>query len=137
MERILFDDLDFDYSKSKYTLNAKPFSGIAFEVHKEGWVWCEGVYVDGYKNGLHMEYFSTGNLASESYYSFNVLHGTKREWFPNGNIKHEIFALFAVKIREKTWNEKGELIQTYQIDRKSSNYDLMLRNGGYLPEENP
>jgi antitoxin component YwqK of YwqJK toxin-antitoxin module len=137
MERKLFDDLDYDFTESKFTLNGKPFSDIAYEVHEEGWVLSEGVYINGYKNGLHLEYFSSGIISSESYYSFNALHGTSREWFPNGNIRKETFALFAVIIREKTWNVKGVLIQVYEIDRQSFNYELMLRSGGYLPPVTP
>jgi MORN repeat variant len=137
MERKLFDDLDYDFTESKFTLNGKPFSGIAYEVHEEGWVLSEGVYINGYKNGLHLEYFFSGIISNESYYSFNALHGTSREWFPNGNIMKETFALFAVIIREKTWNVKGELIQVYEIDRQSFNYELMLRSGGYLPPVTP
>jgi antitoxin component YwqK of YwqJK toxin-antitoxin module len=123
--RVNYDELDGDeWGTDIWYLNGEPFTGIAYELYKNGQLWGDGEYMNGQLSGAYHEWYLSGQLKFEGYVvklSERAKLGEgepaswEHEWFENGQLKHERFSnKRGYCITEKKWNEQGELIYEYE-----------------------
>ncbi|TSJ38722.1 hypothetical protein FO440_19655 [Mucilaginibacter corticis] len=88
--RVNYDDLEiigFDGGGIEmFNYEGQPFTGIVVSM-KDGVVYTEEEYQNGYKEGLQKEYFFTsGVLRFEFTVRNNNLNGVFKTWDENGNL---------------------------------------------------
>jgi antitoxin component YwqK of YwqJK toxin-antitoxin module len=134
MVRVNFDLLDYEPIHALVLYDEQPFTGIAFEYHKDGWLWTEQYCIDGYFHGLCLTYFSNKKVRVESYKLFSTAHGTEREWSKEGNLLRETFSLLGNRINEKKWTNEGVLIEEYKISDDNFSLKLLAKEGIEIPK---
>jgi len=88
----------------RWAYNGVPFTGISFEYHKNTQILLnESQYIDGYIEGLQIEYHSNGQKSNE-YYS---KHGHVRQYM-------------------KKWDEQGKLIYHVEYDDNGNTTNAIL-----------
>lgn len=110
-----FEELDYDHEKNLNLFNGKPFSGIAFENNLDGTV-NEVMMVNGIENGICKEWYASGNIKSEGHLYNNIAHGIWWTWNKEGSLTKERIFEFGILVKEKIWDEQGELLSAFEID---------------------
>lgn len=123
MIEVDFEELDYF---TCYTLHDKPFTGIAYEKEPDGVITSQTTMLDGMEHGEQWEYYSNGNKKSFDYVYFNRIHGYSIEWHKSGIVKLESLLEYAIIIWQRKYNEKGELILNYTMDKDDFRYDELL-----------
>lgn len=101
------DDL-FEYQ-------GRPFTGRAREYSPEGVLIGEMDYVDGMLDGVSRGWYPSGQLQEEEHFRANGRHGPSRQWYENGTLQRETLWEHSIRVRERQWNEKGELTRDYVL----------------------
>lgn len=123
MIRVNEDELEYT-DELIYTWQGKPFTGIGYEHLRTG-ERIEVSYLDGRQTGIAREWYPDGTLKSEEHYVNGSKHGICQEWFKNGQLKTEAFYEFSIRVKEKIWNEKGELVQEFEISENDNRYSTL------------
>jgi antitoxin component YwqK of YwqJK toxin-antitoxin module len=111
-----------DYVDGCKYLDDVPFTGVGYYLDEEGRLDSEASYRDGIQFGLRRAWFETGTLLHEYPMFRGVLHGKKREWHRNGQLAEEADYEFGHGLHRKRWDEDGNLIEEYDIDKNSPAY---------------
>src|SRR5688500_12121961 len=123
MPRVHYDELELDkWATGIYSWHGELFNGIAYELYPSGQMSSEGEYTEGRLMVYH-EWYPSGMLKIETYARKNEeSESLQREWFENGNLRREVVTGKIFRLREKRWNEQGELV--YEYKRPLSNQQL-------------
>jgi antitoxin component YwqK of YwqJK toxin-antitoxin module len=131
MLRIDFELLDYEPHHAQITYEGKPFTGIVFEVEKEGNL-TEQVCLEGHFHGLKLTYFPNKKINSESNFHYGLSHGTSRVWDINGQLISEQFYLVGVYLYGRFW-QNGALVHEDRIDKNHPNLYFIEKAGFTLP----
>ncbi len=104
----------------------KPFTGVIYDLHKNGKTWSEMSYVNGYQEGLTREWSESGNLLTTENWRSGYLHGIKQEWFIHGSQKRKAIYEFGILVNNKEWDDSGSLVQNFKISQKDLSYSLLI-----------
>src|SRR5262245_47083634 len=110
-----------------YYLDDKPFTGVGFALHPDGWLQVETEYKDGLKWGTQREWFAADKLLTEAELKSGVVHGKQRFWHRNGKLAEEGEYEFGVPLRRKKWDEDGNLVEDFELKETDpdSNYHFL------------
>jgi hypothetical protein len=124
-----------DYVGNRKLLDGEPFTGVGYYLDEEGRLESESSYQDGIEVGLGRAWFETGQLLHEHPMFRGVFHGKVREWQRNGRLALEADYEFGHDVHHKRWDEDGNLIEEYYIDKSSRGYkDLEEYREAYKDE---
>ena len=119
-ENLVYDDL--------YYLDGKPFTGVAYIMDDSGdWVQGEIEFKDGSESGVKREWWETGKLAYEGTLRGGRVHGKKRRWHYNGQLAEEGEYEYGIPVRERSWDEEGQLLEDYQLRETDPDYQRIQR----------
>jgi antitoxin component YwqK of YwqJK toxin-antitoxin module len=110
----LQDDLGIWY----YTLNNVPYTGCAYQIYPNNVQASENNFLNGYKEGIQKQWYQNGQLLIVQSFLNNVPNGKCLEWHENGVLRFEAEYDRGEKLWSKSYNEKGELIKQYPLDKK-------------------
>jgi antitoxin component YwqK of YwqJK toxin-antitoxin module len=124
-----------DYVDGRKYLDDEPFTGVGYFLDEEGRLEAEATYQDGIQWGLRRAWYDTGKLLHEYAMFRGVFHGKKREWHRNGKLAEEADYEFGHDLHHRRWDEDGNLIEEYHIDKNSPGYkDLEKYREAYKDE---
>lgn len=80
--------LELDELTERYLdpVTAKPFEGAGYNTQPNGKIASEGTLVDGYMDGVWMEYHENGKKASQGTFKRGMENGRWEFWWENGNL---------------------------------------------------
>ncbi len=113
MLHIDFNDLEADDDwGTTYNWQGKLFTGLVYERYPNGQLASVFEMEDSKINGAICEWYPSGKLRMEGYGHEKLSFGYAwvSEWHENGSLKRETLSKFGQRIKEKTWNENGQLI---------------------------
>jgi antitoxin component YwqK of YwqJK toxin-antitoxin module len=122
---VIDDDELFWLYDGTYEWQDRPFTGIARSYYTNGDVSGEIEYVDGLQHGLARFFYAPGKLMGESHWRKNSLHGPKSEWFPSGNVRREALFEHAYLVRDRQWDESGNLMKDFTLTEDHPNFRLL------------
>ena len=122
--RVLGDDLDFDGNQFAFW-EGKPFTGVAYDLMPDGQVWSEIEYIDGKEEGIARTWYPSRQVKHDITYRHGGRHGPEREWFENGNLKRETIFEHTITVKERVWDEQGNLIRDFELDEEDPNYSIL------------
>ena len=83
---------DLKWNDDVFSLDGKPFTGIAREQHKNGKPKAEYPFKDGRLHGLVREWWENGQLSTETHFDMGQRHGSNRYWTKDGQpIKEQVY----------------------------------------------
>src|SRR5215467_12546606 len=126
MKPVPQDSLDYP-GDGYYYLDDEPFTGVAVSLYKDGSVKSEIEYKQGLKWGLERHWFASSKLEAETEMQRGVVHGKERVWYADGQLKEEGEYEHGVTLKRKEWNEKGELVDDYELKETDPDYSLLQR----------
>jgi len=128
MERVNADDLDTEFTEGGsliYTWDGRPFTGVAFELNRDGNLVNETSYVDGIEDGVKKNWYANGQIKSISDIKWNRGHGNFTHWHENGEKKYEGVSELGHVLKKKEWTQSGELIDDYHIETDPEELDSL------------
>ncbi|HEY9693760.1 MAG TPA: hypothetical protein V6D15_16260 [Oculatellaceae cyanobacterium] len=110
------DDFDVHY---RLILGTTPYTGLVYKIDKKGQVTVEYSCCEGFDWGFKRAWYSNGVLQEDYKIRFLRVYGWSKEWHSNGQLKEESFVedSTGLVIRRKKWNEKGELIDYFALEK--------------------
>ncbi|HET7077925.1 MAG TPA: hypothetical protein VFM49_10800 [Chloroflexia bacterium] len=124
--RVPFDNLDFDGNEFAFW-EGKLLTGVAYDLQPNGRVWSEVEYIDGYEEGIGRTWYPSGQLQDETTYHHGAKAGPERQWFENGKLKRETIFEHSIRVKERIWDEAGNLIRDFTIDEQHPSYARLQR----------
>jgi antitoxin component YwqK of YwqJK toxin-antitoxin module len=124
MKRVPEDSIDYP-GDGYYYLDDKPFTGVGFSHHDDGWLETETPYRDGLQWGMRREWFAPDNLLAEAEMRAGAVHGKQRLWHRNGKLKEEGDYEFGITLRRKKWDEDGNLEEDFELKETDTNFKLL------------
>lgn len=109
------DKLLYNMTDGTYLYEGQPFTGVARERSKDGGLISEIEYADGMQNGLARYWYQSGQLQGEEHFRNNGRTGLSREWYPDGKLKRETDFEYSIRLREKQWDEQGNIVKDYVL----------------------
>lgn len=125
MKRVLTKMISFAEDGLSY-YDGEPFTGVAYAEWPDGTLESESEYREGLPWGKSKSWHKDGNLFAECEMFQDALHGFAREWSANGQLISEIKAEYGIVLRERRWNEQGELLEDYELKETDSDFTQLL-----------
>lgn len=91
--------------------NGNPFTGLVYELHKNGILAYYAYYKNGVNDGEMVEFYDNGNVESISFILKGASNGYQVSYFKNGEKRLEGEYFTGVPIKYKKWDETGNLIE--------------------------
>lgn len=113
--RVSWDDLDVRPDGWTF-YEDRPFDGFACEFTDDGRVREETQFQHGAQTGVSREYDDHGRLCLEEHFRCGSRHGFLRSWHENGQLERESLYEFSVLMKERIWDENGQMTSDYVID---------------------
>jgi antitoxin component YwqK of YwqJK toxin-antitoxin module len=113
------------YEGDQKLLDGEPFTGVGYYLYEEGQLEAEITYRDGVQMGLRRAWYPSGQLQHEYHMFRGVFHGKKREWHDNGRLAEEADYELGFKLRSKCWDEDGNLIEEFELDKNDPDYQRL------------
>jgi antitoxin component YwqK of YwqJK toxin-antitoxin module len=107
-------------------LDGQPFTGIAFNLTKDGSLKSELAYRDGLLCGRTREWYATGQPMVDSTYYRGALHGRASEWHRNGQLAEDGEYEYGITLWEKTWDEHGNVTRDVVLQESDPAYQMLL-----------
>lgn len=108
------DDEDLYLAEdSSYLYQDQPFTGVARHTSREGVLVSEIEYADGLQDGIARYWYPSGELLGEEHFRRNSRTGVSREWYRNGQLKRDTIFDYSIRVREKLWDERGQLVRDF------------------------
>lgn len=126
MKRVNYDELDSPDGVT-YSWQGQLFTGTSYELRPNGQLWNEMDFVDGQYHGQMRSWSPSGQLEEETTYYNGVTYGPDREWDEAGRLRREAFIEYSFLVREKKWDENGQLIEEFEIAPDDPNYSLLQK----------
>ena len=98
-----------------YYCDGEPFTGVTYTEYPGGAPRSESEYREGLGSGKSRSWYKDGTLYAETEMFRDVQHGVAREWSKSGQLVSEVTAEYGITIRERTWDEQGNLLKDYQL----------------------
>jgi len=117
-------DIELDGQVEIFYLNSEKYNGIIYELLK-GKIASEFEVVDGLKNGCEKVFFLNGIIENESEYKNGLLDGLTKNYYETGELQEDAFFELGICLWHKLYDKKGNIEETYDIDKNSSNYKLL------------
>lgn len=127
MEQVNIFDLTYNEDDGLYYLNGELFSGLAYSMRDGAFRDAEISYENGTRSGLTREWYSPGHLALHETYFDGMLHGSARSWYENGQLEEEGEYEYGVVLWEKSWDESGNILSSYSLEKDSSQYEFLQK----------
>lgn len=106
--------------------NGKPFIGTGFDPFPDGvGIEYETTYKNGLPHGFKRKWYKTGNFEYEIACYNGLKHGEETHWHPDGSMKLKAVYEYGIKIKSKSWNERGELMSDFKLSPDSTNFALL------------
>ena len=104
-DRVLKDDLT---RKGEVVFfESKPFTGVAFDIWRNGQLAYEGNYINGKQDGLAQYWFRNGLLQKEGNYKDGEMNGLAQYWYDNGQLQSEVNFKNGEKESQINYNKDG------------------------------
>jgi len=118
------DDLVVD-EDGTYVWQDQPFTGTARQYTRDGALISENSYVNGIQEGPARYWYPSGEPLGEEHFANNSRHGPSREWYRDGKPKRDAVYEHAVLVRDKQWDEKGNLGRDFQLTEEDPLYGIL------------
>jgi antitoxin component YwqK of YwqJK toxin-antitoxin module len=125
MEKLKIDWDDLSHFEYLVVYNGVLFTGIAVEYYDDDLPATETEVINGRRSGWSREWYLNGQLKIEEYYINSILDGIYREWFENGQLKIEKKVVEGIEVESKEWDEQGNLIETFTMDKNQPLFELL------------
>lgn len=127
VERI--DEEHLDFNEDHLTCyKGKPFTGVGYvSFENDLGLEFETSYQDGHEHGLKRKWYSQSKLEYELHMLRGMGHGIQKFWHPNAQLKELINAEYGITLNRKTWDEKGILIDQFELQEGTTNHRLLIR----------
>lgn len=119
-EFVLQNGIDFENLHGKYCSDlildkpedkgGKPFTGLTYELYKNGQLQYYCYYKDGFEDGQYVEFYENGNVKSIKFMKYGQIRGREETWYENGNPKLVAECEFGIYLSKKEWDINGNLI---------------------------
>lgn len=128
--------LEYDRQTSTWSLEGKPFSGIAVQRFSSGAIQKKFGILNGKKQNESIERFPDGGLKSIAHYHKGKLHGEKKSWTPDSVhvlISHLNYYLGKPHGEQKKWYSTGEIFKVLHLNMgKEEGIQQAFRKNGVL-----
>jgi antitoxin component YwqK of YwqJK toxin-antitoxin module len=128
--QVNYDDLDIQITGNgdhEYFYGGKLYTGSAVELDEQKKVASESNYRSGYQTGTLKIWWPNGQLKHKTEYLFNLKNGESSEWYEKGQIKNEELYEADTLLKSKEYDESGQLIRDYKVERDSpATYQALL-----------
>ncbi len=136
MLRIKSDDRAINEWGEYYEWQGKPFTGICYELYPNGQLMSEVEVVDGFEDGSVRVWYPSGQLQEDGYAKPGERYSWTKEWFENGKLKSERVSEFHVRLKERVWDEQGNLVSEYERSPQDRHFiEQMQRSETKMMEE--
>ncbi len=115
MDTIDDDELLYNMKDGAFEFHDQPFTGVARHRSAEGSLLSEIEYANGLQHGAARYWYPSGELLGEEYFQRNGRTGLSREWYKNGKPKRETLFEHSIRLREKKWDEEGNLVRDFVL----------------------
>ena len=95
-----------------------PYTGKVFDFYENGQKRFESNWKNGEMNGLSMIWYENGQMKNESNWKDGKADGVYVDWHENGQKMYEGTNKNGEKVSAKYWNNKGELVDSYEEANK-------------------
>ncbi len=124
MTRVEYGELDTSDGDTYYW-REQLFTGIAYELRRDGQLWTETGFLNGQYHGPSRTWYPSGQLQEETTSYNGLVYGPKREWDEAGQLRREALMEYGVRVREKKWDEAGRLMEEYEIAPDDPHYSWL------------
>ena len=107
-------ELRYSVEEARQIYDNEPFTGTARYYDRDGALIGENSYVNGVQQGQARYWYPSGQLKGEEVFVNDGLHGPCKEWHENGRLKREALFERSRLVRDKQWDESGNLIEDMQ-----------------------
>jgi antitoxin component YwqK of YwqJK toxin-antitoxin module len=115
LKTVLWDDLDYHHEGSEL-YKGKPFTGLVYDYDEgTGIQVSERSLYNGVIHGFSKYWHPSGHIKSEARHYHGGLNGELREWHENGNLKRIGVYWQSETLREKIWDDQGNLVKIYNV----------------------
>ena len=112
------------YNPKRYARGEdKPYTGIIYNLYKNGKLGGETYYIDGIKEGKDLSYYEDGKILRETIYKNGVIVGEEKYYHPNGKIKST-----------ETYDANGKRAERNMFDLDGEKYSKTTYRDGKLVE---
>jgi antitoxin component YwqK of YwqJK toxin-antitoxin module len=129
---IEYDDLIYTAAHI-FVHEGRPFTGITEDLFPNGQLQCRIHFKDGREHGIAEAYFPSGAKKSKTPYTGGAAHGRDTEWFESGAVRIERDIEFGFMIREKVFDESGNLVKEYIRPESDAIMEIIKRRRGENP----
>ncbi len=102
--KICYEDLDYDYALGRYCYNGVLFTGISYIEYDEETIYSESFYLEGEFYGFGRTWYVSRKIKKQSTEEYI------KEWYENGQLAVEKIKDRGLIIKERTWDEQGNLL---------------------------
>jgi len=125
VERVPNDSLE--YASGLMLLEGKPFTGVGYDLHDEGWLEREIGYRDGVEWGYKRQWGGPKRLIRESPMLRGAVHGRERTWHDNGTLATEGECEYGIVLWENSWDEGGRPIKKFELKETDAQFTFLLQ----------
>jgi len=118
-------ELLYNMTDGSYEYQDRPFSGVARRYSRHGTLLSEIVYVNGLQDGPARYWYPSGELMGEESFRRNGRSGVSREWHRNGKVKRETEFEHSIRVREKQWDESGQIVRDFTLSKDDPLYKTL------------
>jgi hypothetical protein len=134
MDRVNWDDLTLE-DNDTYSYRGSPFTGWATEYLPDGRILGETPIVNGITQGVARDWYGNGQLRLEEGQLGGGLHGISRAWYSSGQLKREARGEFGVCIASREWDQKGNLVNEFQLEPSDWRYKELMTKRQIWPND--
>lgn len=91
--------------------NEKLFTGLAYDLYKNGNIESYFYVENGVKQGKYVEFYSSGNVKKMGNMNKNSAEGYQVEFFENGSKKYESECVAGLEITYRKYDENEKIIE--------------------------
>jgi antitoxin component YwqK of YwqJK toxin-antitoxin module len=125
MERVPYSELDYPGDDGLYYHEGAPFTGVAYQMAKGGWLESEVEYRDGLANGPGKSWFPSRSLAAECRTAGGVYHGLRRQWHENGRSAAEEMYEHGICLWRRRWDAEGNQIEDFRLKETDRDFGAL------------
>jgi antitoxin component YwqK of YwqJK toxin-antitoxin module len=105
----------------------KTFSGLAYELKKDGSLKYYCFYQEGMAHGPEVEFYSEDKIKCEKHFKYGQLFGESIYRYIDRSMKSKIFYEHSIIVEHEEWDEAGNKILHKKLQEDDSHY-LILKS---------
>lgn len=117
-----FNDLEGDLDTDRILqpeTEDEGFTGLTYELYKDGSLAYYCFYKDGEEHGEHIEFHKNGRIKSYKVKDYGAISGEYQFWDEFGNVIEQGEGSFGLKLRYTKWNSDGVMIEQKEEPSKA------------------